>query len=80
MPMINPKTGKPYPNTPAGRAARDAADKSLQKAAARKKAMARATVVGSGKPKNLATKKRRPTKGPYKTPKAGVKKPKPRKY
>jgi len=66
MPLINPKTGKPYPNTPAGRAASDAAYKSLQKAAARKTARAKANVFGSGKPKKLATKKKAMAKSPYK--------------
>ena len=61
MPMINPKTGKPYPNTSAGRAA------------------SKAEYERRAKAEKLNKKKTRPTKGPYKTPKAGVKKPKPRK-
>ena len=79
MTTINPKAGKPYPNTPAGRAASDAADKSLQRAADRKAANAKANRFGSGKPK-LAKKKKVMAKGPYKTRKAGAKKPKSRGY
>ena len=66
MPQIDPKTGKPYPNTPAGRAASDAEYKARQKAAARKTANAKATVFGSGKPKKLVAKKKAMAKSPYK--------------
>ena len=59
MPTINPKTGKPYPNTPAGRAASDAEYKARQRAAARKAARAKSTMLGPGKNKKLAAKKKR---------------------
>lgn len=65
MPMINPKTGKPYPNTPAGKAASQAEYDRQRKA---------------NKKKKTTPKKRKPGSGSYKTPKPPVKKPKSRGY
>ena len=58
MPQINPKTGKPYPDTPAGRAASEAEYKSRQKTAARKTANAKATAFGAAKKRPSALKKK----------------------
>lgn len=66
MPQINPKTGKPYPDTPAGRAASEAEYKSRQKTAARKTANAKATAFGAAKKRPSALKKKAMAKNPYK--------------
>ena len=65
MPQINPKTGKPYPDTPAGKAASEAEYKRI-KAAAQKIARANASKSGVGKKRLSALKKKAMAKSPYK--------------